>query len=148
MEIAGRVRRMSHELMPPEFAERTFTDLLLDLVAQYNLSDRGKHIVLTDEGSFQWDSLSVTTSHELYRMLQEAVNNASRHGSDGDITIQLSGDSLFRISVANPLTSATVENDGKGTGLRSMQARAATIGAILTTETDHGMFILKISQKS
>ncbi len=146
MEIAGRVRRLSHELMPPEFSQRHFAAMLLDYVAQQNASANGKHIALTDNGSFDWTSLSAEDSHELYRMLQEAVGNAVRHGGDGEIRISLGGDTGFEISVVNPLSGSRPDGKGDGAGLRSLRSRAAIIGASLSAGEEDGMFVLKIIQ--
>ncbi|MDE5795584.1 MAG: tetratricopeptide repeat protein [Muribaculaceae bacterium] len=146
-EIAGRVRRMSHELMPPQFGERTLTQMLLDMVARINTSRRGQRIELTDEGSFDWESLSAEDSHELYRIVQEAVNNALRHG-DGNVTVTLDGDTdHFSLSVTNPLRAGAVRPENSdGVGLRSLQARAAILGAELRVSEDKGYFILTITR--
>lgn len=146
-EIARRVRRMSHELMPPQFGERTLTQMLLDMTLRINTSGRGQRIELTDEGSFDWDSLSAEDNHELYRIVQEAVNNALRHG-DGDVSVTLDGDSDgFSLSVTNPLRAdAGRQENSDGVGLRSLQARAAILGADLRVSEDKGYFILTITR--
>ncbi len=145
-EIAGRVRRLSHELMPPEFGERGFTEMLLHYVAQFNSSGHGKHIELSDNGSFHWENLAPEDSHELYRMIQGAVNNAIHHGGEGDIKIVLDGDTGFEISVINPLQAQRSAPAADGAGLRSMQSRAAIIGATVAVSEEEGMFILKIKR--
>src|SRR5262245_48876335 len=70
----------------------------------------------------------------LYRLSQEAVNNAVKHGRGRNILISLSDDS--------DLLSLTIEDDGRGfqatresssgSGLRIMRYRAELIGATLT----------------
>lgn len=152
-EIARRIRRMSHELMPPVFGERTFTQMLLDFVTGLNSSGQGIHITITDEGSFNWQSLSSRESMELYRMTQEAVNNAIRHGDGGEVTVTLAGDKGFSLSVANMVRPGhhaeyiTDIRSGTGVGLRSLNARAAIIGAKLSSGISDGKFILAISRE-
>ncbi len=144
-EIAGRVRRMSHELMPPQFGERTLTQMLLDMAARVNASGRGHRIELTDEGSFDWESLRPEESHELYRIVQEAVNNALRHGN-GNVSVTLDGNTdRFSLSVTNPLRADSGHSDkSAGVGLQSLRARAAILGADLKVSEKNGYFILTI----
>jgi len=73
----------------------------------------------------------------LYRIAQEAVNNAVKHGRDKNITISL--------NTQNNQVELTVQDDGcglpknsakaSGMGLRVMNYRAAMIGATVTVGT-------------
>ncbi len=146
LNIARRVRSLSHELMPPEFKDQQFTSLLLDYVAKVNSSAVGKHVVMTDEGSFDWNSLTPEESRELYRMVQESVGNALRHGSEGEIQMILSGDSRFVLTVSNHVGSDSNHSQGDGVGFRTLQARAAIIGAEISITRKDGKFSITISQ--
>ena len=74
------------------------------------------------------------TATHLYRIAQEAVANALKHGSPGHITISLSAD--------NRQITLNVRDNGKGIsptawesegmGLKTMQYRAGLIGATLS----------------
>ena len=148
--VARRVRRMSHEMMPPEFGDTPFSSILLDYVARANSSDLAHRLVLTDEGSFDWDSLSPAESHELYRVVQEAVANARKHGGEGEIRVVLDGDaSGFSIKVVNPLKPQSMrrnrgENDG--VGIRSLRMRAALLDASFDVKEENGFFILDVAK--
>lgn len=148
--VARRVRRMSHEMMPPEFSDTPFSSILLDYVARANSSQHDHRVVLTDEGSFDWDALSPAESHELYRVVQEAVANARRHGGDGDIRVVLDGDaSGFSIKVVNTLKSqaAIREKEGSdGVGIRSLRMRAALLDASLDVKEENGFFVLEVAK--
>lgn len=146
LSIARRVRSLSHELMPPQFEEEKFTSMLLDYVAKINSSSVGKHVVLTDEGSFDWNSLSAADSRELYRMVQESVGNALRHGSDGDIRMILSGDKGFELTVINKISSESSAKEGKGAGIRTLKARAAIIGAEISIKRTNEEYSITISR--
>ncbi len=83
---------------------------------------------------------STTTATHLFRIAQEAVNNAMKHGRAKHIIISLS----FR----NDQTVLTIEDDGvglapspdrgKGMGLHIMSYRAKMIGASLSVEARSG----------
>ncbi|MHC4331057.1 MAG: sensor histidine kinase [Planctomycetota bacterium] len=81
----------------------------------------------------------------LYRIAQEAITNAIRHGKAKNIVI--------RLSSAGPSTTLTIENDGvdfpglqvgsKGMGLKIMRYRAEMIGGSLDVQrgTDGGTIV-------
>ena len=147
LDVARRVRRMSHEMMPPEFGEMEFSSILIDYVARANSADPRHRVILTDEGSFKWNSLSPSESHELYRIVQEAIGNARKHGAEGDIRMVLDGDeSGFSIKVVNPV-GPNASGSRDGVGLRSLRMRAALLDASLEAREEDGFFILEIFTK-
>ena len=147
--VARRVRSMSHEMMPPEFGDTPFSAILLDYVARANASHTDHRLVLTDEGSYDWNSLTPAESHELYRVVQEAVGNARKHGGKGDIRVVLDGDaSGFSIKIVNPLKSQQAIKEGEeGIGLRSLRMRAALLDASLAVKKEEGFFVLELAKK-
>lgn len=147
-EIAGRVRRLSHELMPPQFSTQSLTALLLDYVRGHNLSSPSPKLTITDEGSFDWSSLTPEQSYELYRIVQEAVSNAIRHSSARTIAITLDGSDRFILSVSNDgvTASATSSSDPDGIGARTIRTRAEIIGAKAETSLSGDTFTITISQ--
>lgn len=144
-DVGKRVRRLSHELMPPQFSSFDFSQLLLDFTARFNASHSAHSISLTDEGSFPWQSLSPEQSHELYRIVQEAVNNAVKHGLPGEICITLRGDSRFSLSVENPAGPGS-SDPGMSAGLRILNARADKLRASLEASLRDAIYTLNISQ--
>lgn len=148
-EITAKVRRLSHELMPPQFADETLTSLLIDFVRSHNRAHPSRQIILTDEGSFDWNALSPEQNHELYRIVQESVNNAIKHSSSGNIDITLDGSDRFALSITNsidrPQSASTAESDGIGT--RTLMARASIIGADSRTSITDTTYKITISQK-
>jgi signal transduction histidine kinase len=75
-----------------------------------------------------------------YRILQEALTNAARHGN-GSAAVDIAyDDNALEITVTNP-TAADV--DGEGHGLVGMRERAALLGGTLETGTSNGHFQLR-----
>lgn len=71
----------------------------------------------------------------MYRVAQEAVNNAVRHGKPGSIEVTLStidGKTILQIADDGIGVPEGIEQQSTGLGLRTMQFRAQTIGATLT----------------
>jgi signal transduction histidine kinase len=82
---------------------------------------------------------SPTVSHHLFRIAQEAVNNAIKHGSPSRILIELErnatkdGSSNIVLSISNDGRPFHVEDEGSpGMGLAGMRYRAKLISAKLT----------------
>lgn len=134
-EIASRVRRLSHELMPPGFAEVTFVASLRDMAAKYSASCPDVRITVTRTGSFFWDSLDAVSSHELYRMVQECMANALKHSRPTSVDVLLSGDRTFRLLVVNDGIGPDGDGDD-GIGLRTLKARADIIHASVSVVRD------------
>ena len=76
----------------------------------------------------------------LYRIAQEAVTNAIKHGHAGEIVIDLEhGEGQLMLSIQdNGIGFPDVIGRGEGMGLRIMNYRANMIGAILAIEKKQG----------
>jgi len=74
----------------------------------------------------------------LYRIAQEAVSNAIKHGKAGEVVIQLraAGDRINLSVRDNGVGLPKVIPKAKGMGLRIMQSRAGMMGGSLTIERD------------
>jgi len=69
----------------------------------------------------------------LYRIAQEALNNAIKHGKADNVTIAMrrDGENCVLSVSDNGLGMGGTQNQGKGMGLNIMQYRASMIGAVL-----------------
>lgn len=141
--LGESVRSLSHRMMAPEFETTSLTQLLLELVRRFRELHPGVEFSISDEGSFDWSALGAGESHELYRIVQEAVNNALRHAVPVYIKIILDGDSR-RLSLK-------IINDGMDPQLRqnaarhrTMSARAALIGAEVAIECREGIYTVAV----
>lgn len=146
MDIARKVRTLSHELMPPQFKEQSFTSLLVDYVGRLNRQHSPGFVVLTDEGTYDWEALPPEQSHELYRITQEAINNALRHAKPSRITITLDGNERFSLTIENDgVTKETTDSDG--IGMQTLRARVEILDADISTAIQNSKFSLTITQR-
>jgi signal transduction histidine kinase len=75
-----------------------------------------------------------------YRILQEALTNAARHGT-GSARIEVAfGDSAVALTVTNPVPPDGAPWSGGGHGLIGMRERATLLGGSLDTERANGAF--------
>ncbi|WP_309065828.1 sensor histidine kinase [Microbacterium sp.] len=78
----------------------------------------------------------------VYRILQEALTNAIRHG-EGDVVVRLSWwADRVDIEVRNAVAVATAPSSG-GHGLIGMRERAQLAGGTLDAERDAGQFVVR-----
>jgi signal transduction histidine kinase len=85
--------------------------------------------------------LAPAVDQATYRILQEALTNAARHGdgsADVDVTF---GEDALEITVANPASDAPVGRGGHG--LVGMRERAALLGGTLEAGAAGGVFRLR-----
>lgn len=123
------VRRISHELMPPEFAYASLDEVVRFFVRKQAEANAGK-IALVYSSSAEgrkWEDVADAVSLEIYRIVQEAVGNAVKHsGCDSiDVSLRMEGD-LLSLTVADNGTFRTPQN--KGLGLDSIRRRVESIG--------------------
>lgn len=87
------------------------------------------HTRIEDRASGMVDALDETTRIALYRIIQEASNNAARHSGASEIgvTIDAAGDRL-RIEVSDDGSGCALPQEGSG-GMSHMRTRAALISA-------------------
>jgi signal transduction histidine kinase len=81
-----------------------------------------------------------------YRILQESLTNAARHGS-GEADVEIAyGESRLGLGVANPVApeAAPAPMDG-GHGILGMRERAALLGGTLEVERGDGRFRVRAS---
>ncbi|HWH00280.1 MAG TPA: histidine kinase [Pilimelia sp.] len=77
-----------------------------------------------------------------YRILQEALTNAARHGiGSAEVSVRHTADAV-ELTVRNPAAAVSASGAGRGHGVVGMRERASLLGGVLTTEVRHGVFLL------
>lgn len=109
---------------------------LSTLVGQHSRS--GLEVAVEPRGDRR--SLSPASDQAAYRLLQEALTNAARHGS-GDARVELIFDvAALKLIVTNPAAPHTKPNGAGGHGLIGMKERARLIGGNLDAAWIDGSF--------
>ena len=93
--------------------------------------------------------LPSSQAFHLYRVLQEAINNALKHSKGKNIKVRITGENNWNVSVADDGTGIDLSNEsagGGGNGLNNMKERCKEAGwEISWQKTDSGGTIVKIS---
>lgn len=135
------LRDLSRSMHGDKIAE---LGLQASLQAELKILQNTGHFITNLYISAKQYKLDPQTEMVLFRMVQEALNNAVKHSQAKNIEVQLQYDPMvFRLSVTdngvgfNPDKLRAIDT---GIGLKNMQNRAALIGADFTLDSnlDHG----------
>lgn len=134
-ETRMSVRNVSHDLMPPVFQYATIDEMLSDYTSHIDLPGYADLCYSSTEGT-DWTLVPQQVGYEIYRIVQEALNNSVKHSSASFIEVSL----LYKVN----FVQITVKDNGKGfdltgkykgIGLRTIAERAKSIGGDLTIES-------------
>jgi signal transduction histidine kinase len=112
----------------------------LDTLVAHHVAT-GLDVTLRTTGMPQ--ELGATVDQAAYRILQEALTNASRHGT-GTARLDLAfGDAALDVTVANPVAPTPGPTCSGGHGLVGMRERAVLIGGTLQDERVNDTFYVR-----
>ncbi|MBA2255460.1 MAG: histidine kinase [Chloroflexi bacterium] len=106
------------------------------LIARHR--EAGLQVTLNASGMSR--RLGTAADQAAYRILQESLTNAARHGA-GSVAIELTfGDEALEIGVTNPIAARRLPTSTGGHGLIGMRERATMLGGTLQAERADGSF--------
>lgn len=132
-EASNQIRQISRGLMPSEIVQRGLYESLREL-ARITATTCGVDCETRLDDSLEFTDVAVET--HLYRIAQEAVNNAVRHAEARRIDIVVSEiNGMSQLDVVDDGRGIEPEENGVGIGLKTMEYRAAAIGGLLHVGT-------------
>ena len=128
-ESREQVRRVSHELITPEFESSTLDEVIANYVHELDGIGHCAVNYTSSPADANWKAIPPKTALDIYRIVQEAVSNAMKHGQATTVSIgmhqQQTTNSLTIIISSDGIT--TGQQPSKGIGLRTMRQRAEAI---------------------
>ncbi|MFG6382175.1 MAG: hypothetical protein K1V87_08750 [Muribaculum sp.] len=132
------VRRISHELMPPEFSYASLDEVVRFFVAKQADANNGKIDFSYDSSAVDadWSEVPDATALEVYRIVQEATGNAVKHSGADEIKVilTLTKEKLEAAVSDNGIYRQKTPAGKKGVGLDSIRRRANAIGGAVSVE--------------
>lgn len=139
-QASDEVREASYELHPSTFGSRTLEESF-----QIHTMRLGADLVeLTIEPAAAEAQPSAEKRHHLFRVFQELLGNALRHGKGSRVAVNWKrASSDFVLEITN---SANAENDSQpdGLGSVSLEERVAILGGRLIRDRSDGRFIARV----
>ncbi|MFK7812465.1 MAG: tetratricopeptide repeat protein [Maribacter sp.] len=123
-DVEGEVRSISHELSHAAYQKiHNFILSIKDLIQTVQSTSRiNIDFEFTDE--LDWDALNGEIKINLYRMVQESVQNSVKHAACKNITIDFYADeSLLKIKITDDGKGFVQKRGKKGIGMRNMASR-------------------------
>jgi len=136
-EAVTQTRALARGLVPVGTDPEALQNGLAELVEQINAVGRIKCRLESADPVLVQDPL---VADHLYRIAQEATNNAIKHARARSIVIRLTrARDILQLEIADDGTGISKgKADQRGVGLRVMQHRASVIGANLDVESKRG----------
>lgn len=133
------VRRISHELMPPEFEYADIDTVLRYFVAKQNRHSSKVRVTYDAESVMggDWSEVPDAIALEVYRIVQEATGNSLKHSGASEISVRvIRDDNNLEVMVCDNGTCAP--GTKKGLGMDSIRKRARSIGGDISVEHPDG----------
>lgn len=133
------VRRISHELMPPEFSYASLDEVVRFFISKQSDTNKEKISFVYDSSAigYDWRDVPDATSLEIYRIIQEAVGNAVKHSGATNINVKLTltKETLAAFITDNGTYQPKASTGRKGIGVDSIRRRANAIGGSISIES-------------
>lgn len=146
-----QVRRVSHELIPPEFEYTTLDVVVNNYCTELNHSSKCNIDFSSSASGAEWKDVKKTTSLEVYRILQEIISNILKHSDANNINvgIHLNKDAL-NIIVSDDSSFKDNNPAAKSTGIGKQTIRQRTEAIKGKLEIYHYPFgnVVKITVKN
>jgi len=133
-QMANAVRSLSHQLHPSRSEARSLWEALRELA--HSMEDEGFRVELRLENERE---LVPTASLELYRIVQEALSNAMRHGKATRVVIRVEESQKdLKLSLCDNGVGMAPDEVREGLGVSNMRERVERLGGLFLLESRRG----------
>ena len=131
--IINRTREICIALMPPDFSRLALTDSLIQLCSDFEKRSSAECRALIAEDFFA-DRLLVPMQLQIYRIVQESLNNIEKHAQAKEVTLTARNkdDKTILVCITDDGIGISGEEPSRGMGIRGMYRRAQILGASLS----------------
>jgi signal transduction histidine kinase len=141
--IEEDIRKISHELNADFVSGSGFMDIVTELIENQSQAYGLKHeFDYTDDIS--WDLVSNKTKINIYRIIQESMQNIYKHVNAQIVKISISLEKdVICLDIIDDGDGFDISKSKKGIGLKNMTSRVEDIdGSIsFTAQSDHGTIV-------
>ncbi len=138
-DIQEEVRAISHELSHAAYQKiHNFINTINELLEGIKASAKLAYTFEYDE-NVPWDELKSDIKINLYRMVQESLQNCVKHAKADHVTVRFDvAQELLKVSIADNGAGFEIKKGKKGIGLRNIASRIEKIGGHWDIESTVG----------
>jgi two-component system NarL family sensor kinase len=127
-EVEGEVRAISHELSHAAYQNiNNFITSIKDLLQSVGNANGIEHAFDYDE-SFDWDSMKAEMKINLYRIIQETLQNAVKHSGCKKILVNfVRTNNLLNVTIVDDGKGFKAKTGKKGIGMRNIESRVGKL---------------------
>ena len=130
--IEKEIRTISHELKNEILSSKDdFSKIIQDLIEKRSNLESFKYEYFCDEAIY-WDNINDAIKINLYRILQEALQNIIKYAEATDVKIKISlNNNNIELLVKDNGKGFNIKDKRKGIGLKNMQSRVEKVNGTL-----------------
>lgn len=133
-ESREQVRRVSHELVPPEFEHASLDTVLCNYCNELDEVNNRNVSYSSSPANADWASVEKGTALQLYRITQEVVGNILKHSEATEIAVGLHlNDQTLTIIISDNATAPEKNRKATGIGKQNIRQRTAAIAGKIET---------------
>ena len=133
------IRSISHELSDAAYSKfHNFINSINDLLKETNTSS-GLEIAFNYNEDVEWDTLSGDTKINLYRILQECLQNIVKHAKATKVELDFEyGEGMLKIHINDNGQGFDVRKAKKGIGQKNIKSRVQKLNGTWNVESAPG----------
>ncbi len=137
-DLYTQTRNISHDLISPSFQYTTLPEILFNFIEETKEST-SLHFYLNISPENYFDSLAMSVSHEIYRIVQESIGNIIKHSLAQNAWIDLSySDNTIYLEIKDDGEGFDIQKRTKGIGLQIIRNRCNSLSGNLTISSEIG----------
>lgn len=132
------IRKVSHSLHEQSLLHLDFDKIISGLVKK-NKDIHGYKLVFTKNSEIYWDKVPNSVKMNIYRILQESLNNINKYALAKKVKIQLTEvEDSVSIIISDDGIGFNPNKANKGIGLKNMRARVKELGGSIQINSGKG----------
>lgn len=144
-ESREQVRRVSHDLMPPEFSYTTLDEVITNYILELNGTNHCDISCYLNPPNADWSTIASHEALEIYRIVQEALSNALKHSNATTIAVGMHKTEHKTVIIVSDNGTSGEKDTTSGIGMRTMKQRAQIIGASLEFRKNKYGHVVKLT---
>lgn len=126
LNVYDTTKHLLSKLRPKMLDDLDLKESVHQLTRDMEFDNHGTHVVLNWQGDYE--SLSDILQVTVFRLCQEALNNAAKYANATSIVIELSIEDHLLLNIVDNGIGFKAEDCMKGMGVRGMQERVQALG--------------------